>query len=176
MNKNKGSKIPKQSVRDKKTGIPKQNISAPNFTFKTHYQWLTNIKDGEFTNYHQGADSYAKDVTRLVHDTIPLIYEHNQDIFKNGRMKQTPLNHSHLIQEDKMPLVKKIVHKIVPDDIEEDFSWWQVGSTKGYRIIGVYRTAENSFYPLFVDWHHLIYPNVKYNQQDFEAFNYIPGN
>ncbi|KAA8433629.1 hypothetical protein FKV73_02470 [Weissella paramesenteroides] len=169
-------KIPKQRTRDKKVALPKQSVTAPDFTFKTYYRWLTNIKDGKFTNYHQEADSYAKDVTSLIHITVPLIYEYHQDIFKNRRMKQTPLNHSHLLTGDSLVLVKKIVNKFIPDDIEEDFSWWQVGSIGGCRIIGIYRTAENSFYPLFVDWHHLLIPDKNYNQIDVNSFKYDPNN
>lgn len=176
MHKNKGSKIPNPNVRGKKPAMPNPKITAPDFTFKTHYKWLINIKDGRFTNYHKGAGSYAKDVTQLIHTTIPFIYEHNQEIFKKGRMSSTPMNHSHQLKGNELLLVKKITAKIISNNIEEDFSWWQVGSIGGCRIIGVYRTAENSFYPLFVDWHHLIYPNKKYNQPDFESFDYTPEN
>lgn len=154
--------------------IPNQIIPQNDFVFRSHYKWLKSISDKKgFTNYNTDADTYAKLITQVVHETIPLIYRHSTDIFKNGKAQKTPLNHSHLLTNNSLENAKRLAHLVTDTKIDDDLSsWWQLGGIQGVRIIGVYVTSATTFYPLFVDCHHLLSPSEKHNQQDLKNYKY----
>lgn len=155
--------------------IPNQLIASPDFVFRSYYKWLNSIKDkNEFTNFSRSADDYAKLITEIVHTTIPLIYKYSTDIFINGKAKSTPLGHSHLLKDDALITAKSLAGLITTKPFDEHLtSWWQIGGSQGVRIIGVYVTSAATFYPLFIDCHHLLSPNKYYNQADVKSYSYI---
>lgn len=77
--------------------------------------------------------------------------------------------HYHKIQErDKIECVEKIIELLNIIEIHNDEmkEYCQLGLTQGLRVI-CYK-INNTLYPLFLDPHHLIYPNKKYNYKDFD--------
>jgi len=93
--------------------------------------------------------------------------------------------HTHNI-EDKRELVKIILKEILKDrfgrnskDLEkaldnylgsEDI--WQVAYKQGVRLIG---TRNGSVLKLlFIDYHHLIFPNPKHNDKDYYKYSFCP--
>lgn len=171
--------IPSQDGKvNAKTKIKAKAPTINNFTFRTMYPWLGSAKVNEFTNYHQNSKFFSDNVADVICSLIPGIYKYANEIFIKQNAWNTPFKHSHLIAENKISLIRKIVSKIDKielEDVELDNSLWQVGSANGARVIGYYSSAENSFYPLFVDWHHLIHPDVKYNSADYANFVYTPS-
>ena len=49
---------------------------------------------------------------------------------------------------------------------------WQLGVTGGIRLIGIRKS--NLFCVLFIDYHHLLYPSIKYNQKNSEKYSFCP--
>ncbi|MDU2149655.1 MAG: hypothetical protein E7E58_16815 [Paeniclostridium sordellii] len=172
---NKVKKIPKPTYIPKKRGVKtSQPVKLP-FIFKTEYSWLKTYKGNDFTNYHKDADDYAKNVTNLVHNFIPAVYRYGEDLFK-GRKGTIFDRHSKLMPEDKMRMVEDIVREVdginLEDDVLDSSSIWYLAVPQGIRVVGYYQTSINTFFPLFVDWHHLIFPNQNYNQADYQKFSY----
>lgn len=185
----KKKKIPKISP---KKNIPNQNpkttISRPiiptnnGFSFYSVYPWIRGtdkfLKKDSFTNYCKDAVQFAEEMKFLFNTLIPKLYEDYQQIFKFGS-KNYQYPHCHTISGDKLDLCVRIaneVHQKEFDTFEGDnISWWQIGLSQGIRLIGLYNKDTFEFFPLFVDRHHLIFPNVKYNQSDFDSFKYNPS-
>lgn len=59
--------------------------------------------------------------------------------------------------------------------LDDDTNLWELGApTEEIRIIGSF--VVKVFYPLFIDHHHLIYPNKNYNNKDYGHFSYSAQN
>ncbi|WP_180676552.1 hypothetical protein [Leuconostoc citreum] len=155
------------------TNIPEQSIPNNNFVFRTHYNWLTTVKYEDFTNNYQDEKVFSETIIKIIHKTIPILYENYEDIFINRKARQTPLSHSHLLTNNALELAKKIAKLITNTDIDNDlYSWWQIGGKQGTRIIGVYLADSKVFYPIFIDCYHLLFPDKHYNQTDYNKFKY----
>lgn len=116
-------------------------------------------------------------ITELFHKIIPIIQKNGEEIIKtggNGKWK-----HCHPVTEGKIDLILGIAKKIHGFDIKpagvSGPQLWQFGVTQGIRLIAIYDYTNNSISPLFVDYHHLVYPSPYYNQSDYHnSFNYCP--
>ena len=53
-----------------------------------------------------------------------------------------------------------------------DYNIWQLGISGGLRLVGIRRS--NVFSVLFIDYHHLIYPDKNYNQENYELYDFCP--
>lgn len=96
--------------------------------------------------------------------------------------------HNHSVKEkDKLDLVIKILKYILKEynenfnenDLEKavnnyigEEEIWQLAFNQGIRLIG---TRNGSVLKLlFMDYHHLIYPNEKYNKKDYYRYSFCP--
>lgn len=153
--------------------IPNQSIPTNSFVFRTHYNWLKTVKYGDFTNNYPGEKEFSETIIKIIHETIPTLYDNYEDIFINRKARHTPLSHSHLLTDDALELAKNIAKLITNTDIDDDlYSWWQIGGKQGTRIIGVYLSDSKAFYPIFIDCYHLLFPDKHYNQTDYDKFKY----
>ena len=53
-----------------------------------------------------------------------------------------------------------------------DYNIWQLGVSSGIRMFGIRNS--NIFHVLFIDYHHLIYPSIKYNDENYLLNKFCP--
>lgn len=174
----KRKKIPVPNIESNKAlKLPTPKSETNNFRFLTSYKWLKVINTKDFVNCHQSADDFSQEVSKLICETLPQINEYGELLFIDP--KKTIFKHTHKIKssDKEWELVKNIVQSLLGVSLEteqiED-SIWQIGAQQGARIIGHYNGADKVFYPLFIDWHHQIYPSIKYNDKDYANYKYVP--
>lgn len=181
MSKRRHRVIPKQSIPDGKQ-ISKPILSDSSFRFVTAYPWLRVtdklLKKYSFTNNLRDGEQLSKYLVELIENTVSKINQDSDNIFDNfSSRKQYP--HCHSISEDKIELVKAISLELHANDFSDvtedsDYSWWELGFSGSARIFGIMSKSDNCFYPLFIDWHHLIYPDIKHNKADYRNYKYDP--
>lgn len=158
-----------------KNDIVPASEDSINFNF-TYQNWLKCIKYKDFTNMCKDVESFANDTVHIFSLLIPYVQKYWEEIRKKGS-KKYPHEHCHLIVDDKAEMVKEIVSEIHPNDLSQafdNFNIWQFGVTGGIRLIGILNHHSSTYYPLFIDRHHLIYPNDHYNQPDYDTFRFCP--
>lgn len=145
------------------------------FKFRTYSNWLDATKVRDFSNCCKDAEEFADFVYFVIQNMIPQIYENAFEIFVNCNPKNTPLFHSHAIDNEHIPLVQEIAYKLTNEQYDDpELSWWEIGGVQSVRMFGIYFDSEPGFYPVFMDWHHLVYPDQNYNDKDYNNYNYIP--
>lgn len=156
--------------------------SSKGFSVHFHYQWINGtdelLKKHKFTNLCENKEKFADEMIYIMNTVIPKLYSDGEEIFKPGSNKSIN-THCHTITGDKLKLAIEIankIHKRTFDSFEgEDISWWQVGWSKGIRLIGLYNKVEKDFFPLFIDRHHLIFSSEKHNKTDYKNCKFNPG-
>ncbi|MGM8213154.1 hypothetical protein ACLIBH_10220 [Virgibacillus sp. W0430] len=159
---------------------PKSNDVTFDFSYT---EWLKTIKHGEFTNKLKGSNEFAKLIYTVMNKLIPYITEHWHWIEKNAYPGSG--HHCHPVVPEKLHKVKEIINKTHSVDlepmIENDKSkvLWQLGHQGAVRLIVYYMSSSKTFYPLFVDYHHLIHPvsgdkrsQIKHN--DYKRKHWCP--
>lgn len=155
----------------------KPNVAQGLFTFDfRNNKWLSGIQVGKFTNKIKDAESYCKLMTRIMGIIIPEFQSKSEDIQKS---RATGFN-CHAIEqgEDAYNTILKIIRAIYGDRFEkgilQEEEIYQIGVTGGIRIITLRNKSNNVIKPLFVDYYHLAYPSVKYNQTDYLSQDICP--
>lgn len=132
--------------------------------------WLKSIKYKDFTNFLNDSHQYIEHQFYLFHTLIPKIIEEWRVIIAGGRQFQ----HCHRLTGEKKELVKRVCEEIFNYRLGEEVDLWQFGFTGSVRLVCINHGAENALIPVFVDYHHLIEPSVKYNQNDYKNYTYCP--
>lgn len=138
----------------------------------------------DFTNKLKDCDEFFYYFKRLIETEIPAL---TQFTFDNVT-KMTRHSHSILYKSKEYDKVIKIVKKLYSEfkndmltdhDFElfydnhiNEYQMWQLGITSGIRLIGI--RYNNIFSVLFIDYHHLIYPDKNYNQDNYELYSFCP--
>lgn len=178
VNKGKISKVSEESLDKGKISKPK--LAEQTFRFVTVYPWIRAtdkfLNSDGFTNLCKDSEHFACLVTTLLEDIIPSINENYDSIFLKFNNQY---RHCHQLDEKKALLANKLSKELISTDISKsvdgsDYSWWQLGVKGSIRIIGIFSKTDNVFYPIFVDWHHLLFSSKKYNQADFSKYSYCP--
>ncbi|WP_208945173.1 hypothetical protein [Enterococcus cecorum] len=179
MSAKKRKKIPSPLSSDKKISIVKQQTNLPytDFSFCSNYPWLSSVnllKQHGFTNFHFNPQKCVEDMVLIIHEIIPFLHKNNEEIFKSKKKYK----HCHLVDENKINIcntIFKMVTNYSPEQtIDASCKWWQIGIKQGVRLIGLYNSNTKTFYPIFVDWHHLLHPSEKHNQLDYRNCKYNP--
>ncbi len=154
------------------------NFSFFPFCFRT-------ISVGEYTNKLRDNEQFFKYFSELFERDIPAISQYTFD-----NVYKATSGHSHSISpnDKKYVIVLSIIKEIYKDfencnNIERDFELflennindyhiWQLGISGGVRIIG--RRRSNIFDVLFIDYHHLIYPDKNNNQENYNKYTFCP--
>lgn len=134
-------------------------------------------KKNNFTNKLKDEKEFYSKFKTIQEDLLPHICGMTFEQVQNDR-------HSHPIyqtEKEKIALIKFVVANLVEawrpgidvgefikQNIEGEMLW-QLGN-KGVRIYGIRR--ENIFEVLFIDYHHLIYPSIKFNDRNYNTFNF----
>lgn len=147
------------------------NFATFPFCFRT-------VTTKNFTNKLKGEEEFALKFKEIFENLLPHVGENTFDSLKSEQF------HCHLIKDvehDKIKLIYNLVGKLVSgwkpgidvtSFLEQNLEGekiWQLGN-KGVRIIGIRKN--NIFNVLFIDYNHLIYPSIKYNDTNFSKNNY----
>lgn len=179
MSAKKRKKIPSPSNNNVSNfSIVKQQTRLPytDFSFCSNYPWLSSVnllKQHGFTNFHFNSQKCVEDMVLIIHEIIPFLHKNNAEIFKYGKYE-----HCHVVDKNKINLCNTILEIVTNHSseqiIDESCTWWQIGIKQGVRLVGIYNSNTKTFYPIFVDWHHLLHPSVKFNQLDYSNCKYNP--
>lgn len=124
---------------------------------------LFRFKSVKFKNF----TNYVKDENEATEIINKLFTEFNSNVTTKDLVNK---KHYHEITEyEKVTLISNILKELKIHKLEEQESYYQMGLTQGLRIMCI--KISNIIYPLFLDPHHLIYPNDKYSSKDFKKFN-----
>lgn len=155
-------------MKEKSTGTVIVDFSKFPFCFR-------NTKCKKYTNMLKDENEFFEKFKELIEKLLPHICSKTFDELINDRM------HCHIIKSEDMKLVYEVVGEMVskwnPDiDVEEFLKQnldgekiWQLGF-ESIRLIGI--REDNLFHVLFIDYYHLIYPSVKYNDKDYKKYKF----
>jgi len=152
--------------------ITPEELSATPLFFDFRYNFLRceSMKKLGFTNLLKDENEFAKMSFELYSKTIPTIQK-AWDARKMGQKAYFP--HTHEILRDRVSKVMEIANKLHNDEIVDKYSsLWQIGTNQSIRLICI--RIDNIMYPLFIDYHHQLYPDIKYNQKDLSKYNFCP--
>lgn len=163
---------PKQNV--KRGTEPIQSDSPLTFNFsKKHWMKSVNIKS--FTNKLKGQDMFSEYIFELFHNLIPVIHEHGDIMIRSAGTGSWI--HCHPIENEELDLALSIVESVHGHqfkDASDGSKLWQFGVSGGIRLIAIHNYKDNYLTPLFVDYHHQIYPSEKHNQKDINKYPFCP--
>lgn len=137
--------------------------------------WLRGISFKGFTNKLKDEEMFSKYIFEIFHTIIPILHEHGEQIIKNSGKGQW--KHCHPIWNEQLDTALKIAETIHGEgikDVPEGSKLWQFGIIGGIRLIAIHNYIYNYLTPLFVDYHHQIYPDVKYNEENIEDYKFCP--
>lgn len=157
MKKVRNSIIPKKSVSNFKF-IAHSNLVS--IELNAYANWTHCVRIREFTNeFHNGKEA-GKIYFQLVTKLLPFIKEKGEGI------KQMP--HCHLLRNQERQIATKVIERMHHLKLDDETEIWQLSAGQGIRLIAalIFSESEN-VYPLFLDPHHLIYPDKKHNQSDY---------
>lgn len=153
------------SAAVKPTNKVKTQISPKNndITFDFSYtEWLRTIKIGKFTNKLRDSSEFAELIYTVMNKIIPYITENWHWIEKSVYPGSS--HNCHPVADNKLNEVKGIINNTHSIDLGyliesgEKKVLWQLGHQGAVRLIVYYMASNKTFYPLFVDYHHLIHP------------------
>ncbi len=143
------------------------------------------IKIGKCTNKLQNSNQFFKFFKRIFEVDIPALTQHSFDDVTKATNK-----HSHAIGSSTkeysqiINIVKELFKSYKGDNYKEkdfdlflqnninDYFVWQLGISGGIRLFGIRKS--NVFSVLFIDYHHLVYPDKNNNGQNYELYNFCP--
>ena len=165
----KTKKISTVTVNNPKTNSKKPNEikitgtpSNENIIFDISEFQFKSVKMDSFTNFLKDSNEFSQYIDDLFHKMIPEIHKKKFSEISNKSYNYHP------IQGENLILTKKILNTYgiqLQDDEEENLLQFSSG-TGGVRFVG--RRLGNIFKLYFLDFHHLIYPNIKYNIPDYK--------
>lgn len=179
--KNKKS-IPEPTIPNNE--VPKQPLLIDkynNFSFSSVYSnWIKGTKEFyksyNFTNMVWDSEEFSRNITEIATEIIPKLFNEWENLLNNN-----PHNyHCHPVTKDKKELIRRISEKIHGRTFDEDelnqarIQWYYIGFKGNLRLIGLFSRDRKTFYPIFIDHHHLIYPDENYNQNDYNNYNFCP--
>ncbi|MFT8837562.1 hypothetical protein [Liquorilactobacillus satsumensis] len=139
----------------------KKRTNKVSIELSSYKNWTNSLRVDKFTNEYHNENEVGKVYYQLVDRLLPFVKERGSSI------KQE--KHCHLLSGDKRELATKIVNKLHDLDLDEGTEIWQLSCGQGVRLLAVITFNDDSenVYPLFLDPHHLIYPDDAHNQKDY---------
>lgn len=166
----KNTKKPESNVVNN-TKVPSKTNLIVDFRYT---DWLKCISIDGFTNMLKDQNEFAKLSFEIYTKTIPTI----QKAWDSGKMgTKGYFEHTHSITDNTRGKVIEIIRKIHGDNLldeEEVLELWQIGTHQGTRLVCLYFRSKETLFPLFVDYHHQLYKNVKHNKQDLKHYKFCP--
>lgn len=148
-----------------KTETPRNN-GIISFNFSEYEKWTYSIKCGKFNNHFKNFEQASRHFYFILSELFPYVSSHTEEVF-NGRQ-----DHCHILRKENEKFARQVINKLYGNDrLDETIELWELGKpTQEIRVIGSF--VDRTFYPLFIDHHHLIYPSKKYNDPDYEKYSY----
>ncbi len=137
--------------------------------FTKYPRWTDTIQIDDFNNCLKDSREALRHFFFIIDQLIPDIEDYGPDIF-NGRAR-----HCHLLRDDEAEKARKIIRAIHGNKTLDELSeiWELSAKTEEIRIVGTFVNDKmHIFYPLFIDHHHLIYPNKNYNSPDYKKYSF----
>lgn len=174
MSRRRPRKVPK-STKEPLKNVPSNplvaNSTRDSVWFDLHSnKWLTSVKVGNFTNFLFNRDEYIGMQFEILHTVIPKVIEEWKSIIGRGGQHR----HCHRIEKEAKSQVHEVFQEIFGYPIGDEVDVWQFGFTGSLRLVCINNPSENTLIPIFVDYHHLLSPDVKYNKRNFERYSYCP--
>lgn len=167
--------IPKKNVKNIINTRHDRADSRVIVDFKAFPKWMHSIRCDDFTNEFTSIEECSEHLFKLLSKLFPYIQEENKKIF-------TGAGHCHTITDPKKKgkknkdnkprsKVEKIVKKLHDIDLDPETEVWQLSYGEGIRLVAVLisKGEDIILYPLFIDQHHIIYPDKHNNQSDLSA-------
>lgn len=134
--------------------------------------WLKSFGNKEFTTYLKSSSDFSNQIYVVINKIIPYIQSNWKEI-KNNSGKH---RHCHTVSVDKYTMLEGLFEELYPSYNMEELQIWQFGVVGGTRLIASVSNESNGavIRPLFLDYHHLIYPSVKNNQKDCSNYKFCP--
>lgn len=162
-------KMPKKVVSNPIPLVEKSTREKVWFDFQFN-NWLTSVKVKNFTNFLKNQEEFIKNQFEIFYTIIPKVISEWNDIIRSRG--NYPYLHCHLLKEDKKTKVREVFKEIYKYPLDEDLNIWQFGFTGSVRLICIHNDIEKALIPIFIDHHHLIYDNEKYNKLDYKNYSY----
>ena len=154
------------------------NFSKFPFCFR-----CTKVKKYDFTNYLSKSDEFFDNFKLIMEQSIPYFAS------KSFNELNRDQNHVHRIKNNtkEYEVVKEVIKNLCMEyrnfknesEFEmwfnqniNDYEIWQLGVIGGVRLIGI--RDLNEFGVLFIDYHHLIFKDVKHNQKNYDKNCFCP--
>ena len=161
----KGKKIT-NNIKDKSLVSNPISHFQQNILFDLSSFKFCSIKVDNFTNFLKDEKHFSKEIDFLFHKAIPKISNCTfNEIFKN-----TNQYNYHQIKENNLNLTEKILKQYNITNYTRDSLVQFSCGIKGLRFIG--EQAGDNFKLYFIDFHHLIYPDVKHNNKDYRNYEF----
>ncbi len=143
------------------------------------------VKYKDFINKLKDTNQFFKYFKRIFETEIPMYTQYSFD----NIVKMTN-KHSHPIRKntDDYNKIINIIKELLKSYKEEnynnqyfenflrnninDYNLWQLGVSSSLRIFGI--RESNNFAVLFIDYHHLIYPDKNYNHYNYDLYDFCP--
>ena len=143
------------------------------------------VESGNFTNKLKDDKQFFKLFKRLFEIDMPALTQYS---FENITKASNKHSHSIPINTKEYLLVIDVIKELFKSykrdnysdkDFElflenniNDYHVWQLGISSGVRLFGIRKS--NIFSVLFIDYHHLIYPDKNYNQENYALYDFCP--
>ncbi|WP_368652355.1 hypothetical protein AB4Y30_11390 [Ornithinibacillus sp. 4-3] len=153
------------------------DLSSENFTFDFRdNRWLLGVKKGKFTNKLKDVESYSKSITLIMAKIIPEIQAKSKDIQQSmaSDFHCHPIEQGHRSYITVLAVMREIYGHSFEKTIQSNEQIYQIGVSGGIRIITLRNKQTNIIRPLFIDYHHLAYPNPKYSHTDYIKQSFCP--
>lgn len=176
------NKVPTQIPQESKAAAGKvvslfgpSNDDIPQFFF-SNPNWMQGARvRGGVTTFLKDPEQYAEKTAIILTSLLPKLMSDWDSLYPSPNRHQYA--HCHSLRDDALLRAKDVIRKIYGEslDVESEYmkNIWQFGFSQGVRLIcGV--SGRNKIYPLFVDYHHLLFPNDHYNEHDYETYRFCP--
>ena len=143
------------------------------------------VSVGKYTNKLRDDNQFFEKFRRLFEIDIPALTQYTfDDVVKNTN------KHSHTVstKSNEYNMVVSVIielyksyknNNVTQRDVDlflenniNDYYLWQLGISGGIRLYGIQNM--NVFSVLFIDYHHLIHPDKKHNQENYELYDFCP--
>lgn len=132
--------------------------------------WMCSVEVNEFTNFLENEQACLKTHHALFYKIIPkILSEIDQIIAYPGSYKYS---HCHSIKGHKRNIVSNIYREIYKHELDDEVNVFQFSFSIEARLIAVLDGANKKIKPIFIDQHHLIFPDKHYNLKDVDSFSY----
>lgn len=165
----KNNKKPKNSVSNTQKVSSKLKVRI-DFVANSNI-WLKAVKVKDYTNFLKDEKQFSKYFYKVMNILIPAVQQDWEKMLSD----RDAFPHCHDIRRDARKKVNSLLSTMYPN-YDESMEVMQLGLNGSPRIIVSIIREDNIsvIRPLFIDYHHLIYPDDWYNKEDVDKYTFCP--